>query len=1015
MVKGLIHSVERMCAFINSQRASAEDFKSKLFEHIDYNTDTPSDTINELGNSDMIFIVGPNTYNGHQKLFSELSPELKECLELVRNGHVTCTPFNYGGVLRAVRSCSSGIPRITVDTSVDVFEAIFKYCYSSRLTISVHLVPAVYFLSKKLKITPLQTACANFLTQNLTFTSIGALCRMVQFSRLSEQLANSISFCNLDECQAADLRLAESLHRYLLDHSDIVACSQTGQLSARLIVNLNGELNQLDNVFGFIDPKSEQLAFRVLRWAYERLLAGERLTRTGTNDNVHSDDEESDGSSGLASSGVPLGSKRKRAGSQFQFLAHVNALYGTHPKSSGTNGLTSDEEEEEAQNEVEGRIATTPLLNDFYNLSTQDIRITVDINDIYLDEELTSLTKHPLSQGTTEPTDIPPEKLLSLYVETGGPESETCLLAPTSLGVSTTSIWLGKLAGHLVSLSIKRCLPTTSSVFSSLSQGLNYFRMNSQSRQSSGSSLSDRQSSIASLTEVNASAKFNEAKIDETRLNNLADQRDTTHSSNDDCIGPPDCDEICLTMTPSSASILSRALVSDSLPKSCDLIDVFKEHVPFGSCFRTDLLENPAIPGHPLRMLKARCGFGVGLLGYTGISSKHSSNISFNDYWNAGILLIIGGYTRKGCLDSVELYSVEQSEHTLRDENSLNDLAERDRRYFLSLPEVGPRLTSFRGRLGVATSFTNLDQTFPDVIYACGGSTGSKDLNSVEKITSASLKRLLENHSKLHKTSSEQLGQNHQQQNVSRRFSGLHTKSDCQAYIGRNTGAGSGHTGSQFANWQTLAPLNQARSSPTAFDLSKLTNSGPLISNPRGSILLAGGLSGAKFLSSVEAYVADRDQWIYLPNMLEARREAASGVLTSRNLAVVVGGMSSNCGPNDSNVIVEGLDLRCSRWFQLPSPMINSVRQLRGSNLTLCPLTQEHLLLIGGYNGRDTLDSTWLFDPVAWSWSPGPHLIIPRANCSSITYADGDCSFIFGGYNPSTSMGGFLDTIEMIS
>lgn len=62
--------------------------------------------------------------------------------------------------------------------------------------------------------------------------------------------------------------------------------------------------------------------------------------------------------------------------------------------------------------------------------------------------------------------------------------------------------------------------------------------------------------------------------------------------------------------------------------------------------------------------------------------------------------------------------------------------------------------------------------------------------------------------------------------------------------------------------------MKQPRSSPTAVGLCGL-QTGALVSDPRGALMVAGGLADAEALFTAEAYIPERNQWVALPNMCE--------------------------------------------------------------------------------------------------------------------------------------------------
>lgn len=101
--------------------------------------------------------------------------------------------------------------------------------------------------------------------------------------------------------------------------------------------------------------------------------------------------------------------------------------------------------------------------------------------------------------------------------------------------------------------------------------------------------------------------------------------------------------------------------------------------------------------------------------------------------------------------------------------------------------------------------------------------------------------------------------------NGSRKSSDFRTRTDS---IAHSHASSNGCGLSNVTFWQTIKSLHEARTNPVGVDLSGLQQ-GPLITNTKGSVLVAGGVSDAQFLSSVEAYIPDRDEWIYMPTMLQ--------------------------------------------------------------------------------------------------------------------------------------------------
>uniref|UniRef100_A0A0X3Q449 Kelch repeat-containing protein kel-10 n=1 Tax=Schistocephalus solidus TaxID=70667 RepID=A0A0X3Q449_SCHSO len=235
-------------------------------------------------------------------------------------------------------------------------------------------------------------------------------------------------------------------------------------------------------------------------------------------------------------------------------------------------------------------------------------------------------------------------------------------------------------------------------------------------------------------------------------------------------------------------------------------------------------------------------------------------------------------------------------------------------------------------------------------------------------------------------------------------------KSASQESIGEDGGTVGGSRG----EWRLLASLQQARSCAAA----------ALIDGAR--VVVLGGQSSGKPLSSVEVYEAERNQWFYLPQMLEARTQLCSATVPSRNLVLAVGGISSAAGgafftsPQPTfesdfqglSVSAEAFDYRCPRWFRLPEPIRRG--SLIGGTLVPLPSSSGRVMLIGGSDGHSALTQTQIFDLRAWTWLPGPSLAVGRFSPSAVFLpSSGPGIAVIGGYN--VAAGGFLNSVEVVS
>ncbi|TPP61599.1 hypothetical protein FGIG_04790 [Fasciola gigantica] len=725
------------------------------------------------------------------------------------------------------------------------------------------------------------------MSTNVTVCTIGELCRMIPLGQLTKPEQTS----DTDVVQA-ERHLASSICKFLETKADSVACSLTGQLSARLIVNLTTEFptdSSTEVKLNTLSSQSDSVAFAVLKWAHQRILSGERLARVGSEENVQPDDEESDG--GAGSSAIGSGSTRASVSVNgaaqdsllptFGLVSQLNMLSAVSQQHLGrhNSGQLSSDEEDEVQMDSDSRDSSL-------HVPTQDVRITVDLTELDCQSEgdNSSVTIHPLKDTASDAVSTCDTHfhLLAYCHPDGVPELESCLLARTSLGVGPTSIWLGKLMGHLVSLSIKRCRPEGHT--NSASKGRCSLRSVPSCSDSEEANTSEdelfRKQQQSATTPIPGSAHAMETLTDE---------------------------EVSMTMTAAAAFHLAKA-VAVAGHSAMNTVDEYL----YGLRLSTGTSASDACPDDQMscsrHLLEGRAGAGAGVL-----------SVEENDY-----LVLVGGYTRKGCLDSVEL--LRQSSFGV-----------------LGSPVAGPRLKKQRGRVGVAVASCDPDPTHFDVLYACGGSTGSVDLASVERLTSSALNSWLSTHVSLED------------------LDDLFPVRSPHPSGGSCSNGTMGSSNSSSSVWQSIAHLNQPRSSLTAVGLSGL-QTGALVSDSRGSFMAAGGLADAEPLFTTEAYIPERNQWVSLPNMCEARSEASSAVFPSYNLIVIAGGNANASRLDRSEALIETLDPRCPKWFYLPSPKPDAGSQLRGAALVPSPTTVDSLLLIGGFNGRESLSTVWTFD-----------------------------------------------------
>uniref|UniRef100_A0A5K3FF63 BTB domain-containing protein n=1 Tax=Mesocestoides corti TaxID=53468 RepID=A0A5K3FF63_MESCO len=223
--------------------------------------------------------------------------------------------------------------------------------------------------------------------------------------------------------------------------------------------------------------------------------------------------------------------------------------------------------------------------------------------------------------------------------------------------------------------------------------------------------------------------------------------------------------------------------------------------------------------------------------------------------------------------------------------------------------------------------------------------------------------------------------------------------------------------------WRFVASLQQARSCSAAASLTA-----------RQRAIVIGGQLGGAPLSSVEAYIPDRDEWIYLPPMSEARSQLCAAALNTRNLVFAVGGVSEtpntpctlpshsftfqSCELTELPASGEAYDPRCSHWIRLPE-LINRSPLIGASLVPISP-SSGRLLLIGGSDGHSNMTQTQIFDSRTWTWLLGPSLSIGRVSPCAVALAptvqtwdaSSPCVAVIGGFN--IAAGGFLNSVEVL-
>ncbi|KAF8817753.1 kelch repeat and K+ channel tetramerization domain containing protein, partial [Cardiosporidium cionae] len=232
--------------------------------------------------------------------------------------------------------------------------------------------------------------------------------------------------------------------------------------------------------------------------------------------------------------------------------------------------------------------------------------------------------------------------------------------------------------------------------------------------------------------------------------------------------------------------------------------------------------------------------------------------------------------------------------------------------------------------------------------------------------------------------------------------------------------------GGQNLNYKALADTE-------IFDvLRDCWTSGPPLNTPRRNVMSAclddnvvycmGGYDGRQFLSSVECYDIRTLRWMKVGEMPSPVSSAST--LTHDGRVFILGGTEGS----RSNAVHE-FDPRMNRWQTIPSlqkirsasaavtflghyfvfggadeknDILNSVEYLvndgkqwkdydampdKRMEFTVNLLDDTTLMLVGGVNKCEILDSSYFFKPESCVWEQGPPLNTPRCGHSSVLTA----------------------------
>ena len=165
---------------------------------------------------------------------------------------------------------------------------------------------------------------------------------------------------------------------------------------------------------------------------------------------------------------------------------------------------------------------------------------------------------------------------------------------------------------------------------------------------------------------------------------------------------------------------------------------------------------------------------------------------------------------------------------------------------------------------------------------------------------------------------------------------------------------------------------------------------------PNGTILAAGGftpLAGSTGASkSAEIFYPQTATWVQTAPMNSSRTYHATVLLPDGN-PMVLGGFTNGQYLSSTEVFFS----TAHRWID--GPNIGGGAGEKRANFTATMLRDGRVFVVGGVNASNgVLNTTWLFNPVTWTWAAGPNLKVGRHSHTATLLRDGRV-FVVGGNN----------------
>ncbi|KAM7538642.1 hypothetical protein Aperf_G00000058196 [Anoplocephala perfoliata] len=334
---------------------------------------------------DVTFRFNTESFSCEQSVFGPASLEFKQIFDAVSLD----LPLKNGPGYAAKVYPNTKNVTIEFDEPLESLEVIHKLLHNPKCKIEPYLLPSVYKVARIFKFENIRQKIAILLAKAISLENIGQVCPLVNLS--FDQLdGGAVS----EDTASRDLAIA--IKNFMVSHADAIASSQTGQLSARLFI---------DVLEDFQSPKHEP-----------------------HNGNVFPNDADD----WDLSERVLLYCSRR--------------VQEQEPLNEGNRRTFEDESVKKLTNKIHASAVDTV---------TDEIRMTISSSQLVSLGRTVSSQRPASSDSGDQKQPAKVTRQMSSGSD-AAPDKETCLLAKTSLGAGSISIHLGKLEGRLVSVSVKR-------------------------------------------------------------------------------------------------------------------------------------------------------------------------------------------------------------------------------------------------------------------------------------------------------------------------------------------------------------------------------------------------------------------------------------------------------------------------------------------------------------------------------------------------------------------------------